>query len=35
MLLAEEERLKLGVGMVRTMVVVLVTAPEVPVTVTV
>jgi hypothetical protein len=34
-LLAEAERLKLGVGMLRTMVAVLVTAPEVPVTVTV
>jgi hypothetical protein len=34
-LLAEVESVKLGVGMLRTMVVVLVTAPEVPVTVTV
>jgi len=34
-LLAEDERLKLGAGMVNAMVVVLVRAPEVPVTVTV
>jgi hypothetical protein len=34
-LLAEDERLKLGTGMVNAMVVVLVRAPEVPVTVTV
>ena len=34
-LLAEEERLKLGVGMVTTILVVLLTVPDVPVTVTV
>jgi len=33
-LLAEDERLKLGAGMLSTMVVVLVALPEVPVTVT-
>jgi hypothetical protein len=34
-LLAEDERLKLGAGMVSTMVAVFLAAPEVPVTVTV